>query len=371
AAADSADSSRPSKVTVPLVGSISRTRQRPRLVLPQPDSPTNPTVSPSPTSRLTPSTAFTCSCVYPSKPAGTGKYFFRSRISSSAILRSDEARNAVVPLDLDQRRWLRRATCIGAHATVAEPAARRPIERARDHAGNRREALFAAAPARQRVQQPDRVGMLWAGENDLRLCAFDDLAGVHDCHLVGAFRYDAEIVGDEQHGHAEPPLELADQLEDLRLDRHVECRGWLIRDQELGRAGERHGNHDALTLAAGELVRIIPDAFLGIGDLDEAQHLDRAIARLASACPLSEAYGFRHGVGDGDDRVQRGHRLLEDHRDLVAADAAHLLLRKARQISGLKSNFAADDAAGTLGQKLHNRERGHALAAAGLADQTD
>src|SRR5262249_21535481 len=151
AAADSADSSRPSKVTVPPVGSISRTRQRPRLVFPQPDSPTNPTVSPSSTSRLTPSTALTCSCVYPSKPAGTGKHFFGWRILGSASLPSHEARSAVVPLDIDQRRRLRRATCIGARAPVAEPAPRRPIERARDHAGNSREALFAAALARQRV----------------------------------------------------------------------------------------------------------------------------------------------------------------------------------------------------------------------------
>src|SRR5262249_56249392 len=115
-----------SKVTVPLVGSITLTRQRPRLVLPQPDSPTNPTVSPSSTSRLTPSTAFTCSCVYPSKPAGTGKYFFRSRISSSAILRSHEARNAVVRLDLDQRRGRRRPTWFGPPPTVPGPAAPPP-----------------------------------------------------------------------------------------------------------------------------------------------------------------------------------------------------------------------------------------------------
>src|SRR5262245_12603463 len=213
--------------------------------------------------------------------------------------------------------------------------------------------------------------MLWAGENDFGFSAFDDLAGVHDGDFVGAFRDDAEIVGDEQHGHAEPSLELADQLEDLRLDRHVERRGRLIRDQELGRAGERHGNHDALTLADGELVRIIPDAFLRIGDLDQPQHLDRTIARLAAACPLMETHGFRNLVADGHDRVQRGHRLLKDHRDLVAADAADLMLREARQIPRLKLNFATDDAAGALGQKLHDRERGHALAAAGLADQTD
>ena len=122
---DSDDSSRPSKVTVPPVGSISRTRQRPRLVLPQPDSPTSPTVSPSSTSRLTPSIALTCSCVYPSKPAGTGKYFFRSRISSSAILRSPEAGDAMVSLDLDQRRL--RCAAQPASARTQRSRKRQPV----------------------------------------------------------------------------------------------------------------------------------------------------------------------------------------------------------------------------------------------------
>src|SRR5262249_55769485 len=61
---------------------------------------------------------------------------------------------------------------------------------------------------------------------------------------------------------------------------------------------------------------------------------------------------------------------LEDHRDLVAADVAQLLLRQARQVPSLKSDLPADDAAGPPGQQLHDRERGHALAAAGLADET-
>ena len=51
----------PSKRTVPLVGSCSRTSSRPRVDLPQPDSPTMPSVSPRRTSSETPSTACTCS----------------------------------------------------------------------------------------------------------------------------------------------------------------------------------------------------------------------------------------------------------------------------------------------------------------------
>ena len=50
-------------------------------------------------------------------------------------------------------------------------------------------------------------------------------------------------------------LQRLQQLEDLRLDGDVERGGGLVGDQQVGLVGERHGDHDALALAAGELVR--------------------------------------------------------------------------------------------------------------------
>ena len=50
--------------------------------------------------------------------------------------------------------------------------------------------------------------------------------------------------------------DVLEQLEDLRLHRDVERGGRLVGDQQVGLVGERHGDHDALALAAGELVRI-------------------------------------------------------------------------------------------------------------------
>ena len=55
----SAVMSSPSKRIVPAVGSMRRRSRRPTVVLPQPDSPTRPSVSPRRISKLTPSTAWT------------------------------------------------------------------------------------------------------------------------------------------------------------------------------------------------------------------------------------------------------------------------------------------------------------------------
>ncbi len=62
------------------------------------------------------------------------------------------------------------------------------------------------------------------------------------------------------------------QLQDLRLHRHVERGGRLVGDQQFRAAEQRHGDHHALAHAAGEFVRIHVDAALGLGDLHLVQH---------------------------------------------------------------------------------------------------
>ncbi len=79
---------------------------------------------------------------------------------------------------------------------------------------------------------------------------FHDLAVIDHDHLVGHVGDDAEIVGDEQHRHAELVLQVAQQLQDLRLDRHVERGRRLVGDQKRRLADQRHRDHRALAHAA-------------------------------------------------------------------------------------------------------------------------
>ena len=75
------------------------------------------------------------------------------------------------------------------------------------------------------------------------------------------------------------------QFQDLRLDRDVQRGGRLVGDDQLGLAGQRDGDHDALAHAAGKLVRILLQPARRIGDADQAQQLDRALVRRgAIAC---------------------------------------------------------------------------------------
>ena len=164
-----------------------------------------------------------------------------------------------------------------------------------------------------------RVGMLRMGEQLLDRRLLDLAPGIHHDDALRGLGDHAEIVGDEDHRGAELALQVEDDVEDLRLDGDVERGGRLVGDQHLRIAGERHGDHGALAHAAGQLVRIFPRALLRLGNAHQAQHLDGLVAGLLPAESLVQQQHLGDLAADGQHRIERGHRLLEDHRDVLAA----------------------------------------------------
>ena len=73
---------------------------------------------------------------------------------------------------------------------------------------------------------------------------------------------------------------------------------------------------------------------------------------------------------DAVERVQRRERVLEDHRDLLAADPAQLLLAHAQEIAAVEQHLAAERRVRAAGQAEHGEVR-DALAGAGLADDAE
>ena len=139
--------------------------------------------------------------------------------------------------------------------------------------GRRRPALRLGG------EQAARVGVVRAGEDLGGRAGLDDLARCHDADLVGHLADDRQIVGDQQQRHAEAVAQILQELQDVRLDRHVERRRRLVGDQHVGLVGDRHRDHDPLALAARELVRIGAEPALGIGQADQPQQFEGALAR--------------------------------------------------------------------------------------------
>ncbi len=154
----------------------------------------------------------------------------------------------------------------------------------------------------------------------------------HYDDIVGHLGDHAHVVRDEDDRGAQVLLQFADRIQDLRLDGHIQRRRRLVGNQQARPARQRHRDHHALAHAAGKLVRIAVQHLRRVGQADLLQQRPRRFTRGGAREPLVQDDGFGHLVAHGEDRVQRGHRLLENHRHVVAADGAHVVFRNTRQV---------------------------------------
>ena len=80
-----------------------------------------------------------------------------------------------------------------------------------------------------------------------------------------------------------------------------------------------------------------------------------------------QAQTFGHLLADGEHGVQRGHRLLEDHADLIAANLAHQIAAAGREINlafftALKKQATACNFTAAILNQSHQRQGGHRFA---------
>ncbi len=228
-------------------------------------------------------------------------------------------------------------------------------------------ALFLTK-ARQRTEQSLSVWMEGLIEEGLDGGVLDDFAGVHDGDGVGDLGDDGEVVSDQHDGHLLRGLELAQEIEDLGLDGHVQSCGGLVGDEHSGMAGKGHGDHNPLTQPAAELVGIGVEALAGRADADTLERFDGQLAGLGPAELLMELDGFDDLIAHGEDGVEAGHRLLEDHGDFVAADFAHLSLGEFEQVSAFEEDFAGDYFSGRRRDQPHYAQSRDAFSAAAFTD---
>jgi hypothetical protein len=208
--------------------------------------------------------------------------------------------------------------------------------------------------------------VLGRGEDRVLVGVLDDPPGVHHGDVVGDLGDHAEIVGDHHDRGVELGAQPLDEVEDLGLDRHVERRRRLVGDDQLGVVDERHGDHHALAHAARELVRVGVHAPSRLGNADEAEHLDGAVARLRLGHVAVGADRLHELVADLVERVQRRQRVLEDHRDVVAAELAHVLLGHLEEVAAVEQDLAGD-ARVPRPREAHHGQRRDGLAGARLA----
>ena len=175
-------------------------------------------------------------------------------------------------------------------------------------------------------------------------------------------------MGDVNGGELEFLLKIADQRDDLRLDRNVQSGRRFVADEDLRVAGERDRDDDTLTHAAGILERVLVEAVGGVLDADALHELDGLLLRLGAGNALVLFNDLGDLRADRADRVQGRHRVLEDRGDLRAADAFPVFVGlELGEILALEHDGAIRD--GAVGFEHAGERLGeNALAGAGLTD---
>ena len=220
-----------------------------------------------------------------------------------------------------------------------------------------------------RSQQAPGVFVLWPAEDPGDRSFLHNLAEAHHGNPVGEIFDNAQIVGNEQDAQTHVLLEVLQELEDRRLDRDIDGRGRFVGDQQIGLVGQRHRDHHPLALAARELVREGAEPPLRFLDADLFQQFQHLLAGGVFHHSLMDAQDFANLLFDRVQRVERRQRLLENHRNPVAADFAQDRFRGAHQFFAAEPDAAGRMARLRIGQELQDRQRRDRFTGPALPDQ--
>src|SRR5215472_2079088 len=99
---------------------------------------------------------------------------------------------------------------------------------------------------RNRGEERSRIRVARVGVDGFPVGKFHDASEVENHHAVRDLPDDGKIVADEDQRHSGYRLQLNDEIDDLALDRDVECTDSLVAYDEL--RSDNHRTGDAHTL---------------------------------------------------------------------------------------------------------------------------
>ena len=116
-------------------------------------------------------------------------------------------------------------------------------------------------------------------------------------------------------------------------------------------------------------MRIFVEPAFGGGNADDIHQLQGPGPPLPAVQRGMRDQVFLDLQADRQHRIERRHRLLENHRDLAAADAPKLFIRHGNEIATAPLDTAAH--VSWLADQSHDRAQRDALARPGFADKPD
>src|SRR5262245_49124368 len=191
-----------------------------------------------------------------------------------------------------------------------------------------REQLASGGRHRLRhgIEQESGIGMSRPAYKRFRAGGLDDASPVHDEDALRQARDDREIMADEEAGEPALAADAREQVDNLRLHRHVERTHRLVADHELWSDDECPGDTRTLQLSTAQLVRISRPELAVEPDLGECR-FDACVASGFIESGRQREQRLGNAFGDGHARIEAGVRILE-HELQAAAESAKLAARQ-------------------------------------------
>ncbi|MNC39681.1 hypothetical protein D3C75_883510 [compost metagenome] len=155
---------------------------------------------------------------------------------------------------------------------------------------------------------------------------FHNFALVHHRHPVADMLDHGQVMGDEQIGQAQPLLQFLQELDDLRLDGHIQRRQGFVADYKLRLYRQCPGDADPLPLAAGELMGV-PRRMGGVQSHHLQQLLHPLLAGLFAAGHAVDIQRLTDNVRHPQPGVKGSVGVLEDHLHVAAHDLHFLAVQ--------------------------------------------
>jgi hypothetical protein len=157
----------------------------------------------------------------------------------------------------------------------------------------------------------------WLVEDEIGGAIFDELTGTHYGNMGGELRDHRETMRDQEIGELEFLLKFLKKQEHLSADGDIEGGDGFIGNDERGAKNQGAGDTNALTLAAGEFVRIAVHGIVGQADAAEELRGARE-AIVAREIWFVNCQRFSSDFTDAHTGIQGSERILEDHLHLAA-----------------------------------------------------
>ena len=158
-----------------------------------------------------------------------------------------------------------------------------------------------------------------------------------------------------------------EQIENLRLDGHIERRGRLVGHEQFRFGRQRQRDHHPLLHAAGHFVRIISQARFRRGNPHQFQQADDFRVR-GSLGPV-QLERFLDLPAHPKHGVEGRARFLKNITDDPASQLPQIAFGRLQHIDAVQQDFAAFVMGGRAGQQSRDGEGRHAFPGTAFPDQ--